>query len=101
MEFYLFISLFDLGVVYTELCRYSSALNVLLTVFSFFLKTPKSGAQTINMLAADPDLEQVSGKYFVDCEIAKESNRARDDELAEWFWNVSETWVGLKEPIGK
>lgn len=75
-------------------------MKVLTMVFSIFLKTPKSGAQTIIMLAADPDVEQVSGKYFVECQIVKESNRARDDELAEWFWNVSETWVGLKEPIG-
>ena len=65
----------------------------------FFVKTPKSGAQTIIMLAADPDLEQVSGKYFVECQIARESNRARDDELAEWLWNESEIYVGLKTPI--
>lgn len=72
--------------------------RLLLMVLGFFLKTPESGAQTTIMLAADPDLEQVSGKYFEDCQIARESYRARDDELAEWLWNVSETWVGLKEP---
>lgn len=63
------------------------------------MKTIKSGSQTIIALAADPDLEQVSGKYFVDCKIANESERAREDETAEWLWEMSEILTGLKEIV--
>lgn len=53
------------------------------------VKTAKSGAQTIIMLAVDPDLEEVTGKYFSDCEIGNENADARNDEDAEWLWNES------------
>lgn len=54
-----------------------------------FIKTRKSGAQTTIYLAVDPELEQVSGRYFKDCQIAKEAEHAKDDEMAEWLWNES------------
>lgn len=53
------------GVVRTEFARYDTLLSFLLKPFSWILlRTPKSGAQTSIMLAIDPDLEKVSGKYF-------------------------------------
>ncbi|KAJ6649595.1 Retinol dehydrogenase 11, partial [Pseudolycoriella hygida] len=53
-------------------------------------KTPKSGAQTSIMLAVDPGVANVSGKYFSDCAIAIESIEAQNDELATWLWKESE-----------
>lgn len=61
------------------------------------MKTVQSGSQTIVALAVDPDLEEVNGKYFVDCKIADESIHAKDDSMAEWLWEVSEILTGLKE----
>lgn len=60
------------------------------------MKTIKSGAQTIIALAVDPDLEAITGKYYVDCEIANESEEAKDDETAEWLWEISEIMTELK-----
>lgn len=59
------------------------------------LKTPKSGAQTSVMLAIDPDLEKVSGKYFRDCKEEEASSEARNDEKCEWLWNKTEEWCNL------
>lgn len=70
---------------------------ILLLPLSILLKTEKNAAQTSICLAVDPELEQVSGKYFSECKIKTESDRARDDELAEWLWDTSETMTGLKE----
>lgn len=50
------------------------------------------------MLAVDPDLEKVTGKYFADCKEKKPSRAAQDDEMAEWLWKTSEEWTGLAMP---
>jgi retinol dehydrogenase 13 len=54
-----------------------------------FLKTAKQGAQTQITLAIDPDLANVSGKYFDNCKEKKASKRGQDDATAEWLWNKS------------
>lgn len=60
-------------------------------------KTSKSGAQTTITVALDPALEGVTGKYFSDSVITKESLAAQDDETATWLWNKSVELSGLKE----
>jgi retinol dehydrogenase 13 len=55
-----------------------------------FSKTVKNGAQTQIMLALDPDLENVTGKYYNDCKQTEVAEVARDDEMAAWLWQKSE-----------
>lgn len=87
------------GAVNTELQRHVSIITAISwPIFWLITKSPKSGAQTSITVALDPELEQVSGKYFVDCEIAKEASRARDDDTAEWLWNESEKLTDLNVP---
>lgn len=62
---------------------------------NFLAKTPKSGAQTTIKLAVDPDLEEITGKYFSDCEEAVMFNSANDEELADWLWKYSEESTSL------
>lgn len=78
------------GAVRTELARHLTVMSVLLKPFFLFYKTPKSGAQTSIMLAVDPDLANVTGRYFADCKIANESAAAKNDEDAAWLWGISE-----------
>lgn len=49
------------------------------------------------MLAVDPDLDDVTGKYFVDCAIGHETAEAQNDETAEWLWEASERITQLKK----
>lgn len=77
--------------------KYIPIMNVIIAPLMLFMKTAKSGAQTIIALAVDPELEQVSRRYFADCRIANESIGAKDDELAEWLWEMSENLTGLKD----
>lgn len=60
-----------------------------------FVKTSIEGAQTQIMLACDPDLERVTGKYFADCREASMSRHAQNQETTEWLWNKSEILVNL------
>ncbi|KAG4078836.1 hypothetical protein HA402_007386 [Bradysia odoriphaga] len=81
------------GVVQTELMRYQTIVSKLAIPFRICLKNPKSGAQTQLMVALDPDLEKVSGKYFENCTMEEESSVAKDDEMAKWLWNTSAAWT--------
>lgn len=87
------------GTVRIELGRRSRILDIILSPFSLFMKTVKSGAQTTISLAVDPEWEQVSGRYFENCHISTESECARDDETAEWLWQTSEFMTGLKDTV--
>uniref|UniRef100_U5EU75 NADP-retinol dehydrogenase n=1 Tax=Corethrella appendiculata TaxID=1370023 RepID=U5EU75_9DIPT len=88
------------GVVDTELMRHMGIFNsffsgIFVKPFVWpFLKTPIAGAQTTIMLALDPDLEKVTGKYFADCELKDVADQAKDDKVAQWLWAVSEKWTG-------
>lgn len=81
------------GVVQTELLRHT--LSFWRYAVHFFSRTVKSGAQTTIMLAVDPDLEKVSGKYFADCAMTMPSSASMDYETAEWLWRTSEKLTGL------
>jgi len=42
-----------------------------------------------------PDLKNVSGKYFADCNETTPTTVARDTELAKKLWLFSEELVGI------
>ncbi|XP_062127085.1 LOW QUALITY PROTEIN: retinol dehydrogenase 13 [Drosophila sulfurigaster albostrigata] len=48
-----------------------------------FMKNAVEGAQCAIRLATDPQLKQVTGEYFNDCEIAPTSEAGQDKELAK------------------
>lgn len=85
------------GAVKTDISKDSSMILALMLapIFVWFLKSPKLGAQTQIRLAVDPKLEAVSGKYFSNCKVAKESKNAQNDEDAVWLWNESVKWTQL------
>jgi NAD(P)-dependent dehydrogenase (short-subunit alcohol dehydrogenase family) len=54
-----------------------------------FLKSTTQGAATTLFVACDPHIAGVSGAYFANQRLAKPSKVARDDDLAEALWEVS------------
>jgi NAD(P)-dependent dehydrogenase (short-subunit alcohol dehydrogenase family) len=52
--------------------------------------TVSEGARTSVYLATSEKVSGVSGKYFIDCRETRPSRAARDEELAERLWAVSE-----------
>jgi NAD(P)-dependent dehydrogenase (short-subunit alcohol dehydrogenase family) len=65
----------------------------------FFL-SPAKGARTSIYLASSPEVEGVSGEYFVKCKARPPRRPARDPEAAARLWQVSEELVGLPRDQG-
>jgi retinol dehydrogenase 14 len=79
------------GVVRTNLGKDATgAFRVLFTVTRPFLKTPEEGAATSVYLASAPELEGVSGKYFIDKKGTSSSRESYDEDIARRLWQVSE-----------
>jgi NAD(P)-dependent dehydrogenase (short-subunit alcohol dehydrogenase family) len=57
--------------------------------------SPAKGARTSVYLASSPEVEGVTGKYFVKCKERKPRAQARDPEAATRLWQVSAAMVGL------
>lgn len=86
----------DPGAIKTDIGRNIPITQAIMSVLLFFFyKSVKSGAQTTLKCALDPDLKDVSGRYFADCKIARESKSAQNDDDASWLWRTSEKLSGL------
>jgi NAD(P)-dependent dehydrogenase (short-subunit alcohol dehydrogenase family) len=56
---------------------------------------PEKGAETIVYLASSPEVEGVSGKYFVNRKAAASSRESYDEAIARRLWEVSERLTNL------
>jgi NAD(P)-dependent dehydrogenase (short-subunit alcohol dehydrogenase family) len=58
-------------------------------------RPPEEGARTPVYLATAPELEKVTGNYFVNMRPASSSGLSRDTGLQERLWELSEELTGL------
>ncbi|GAB0091561.1 Short-chain dehydrogenase/reductase SDR [Sergentomyia squamirostris] len=81
------------GTVLTNISRHMHVHRIAHAVgpilSTFFLKTPRSGAQTSIKLAVDPKIEFISGKYYSDVKEDEVAPQATDEQTSEWLWNES------------
>lgn len=70
--------------------------RIFLVIARMYFKTPYEGAQTLVHLAVTPGLENVTGKYFVDCAEAEQLPLAKDEGMAKKLWELTEQFVILK-----
>lgn len=82
------------GVVATGLAR--SALGRLMKLAAPFMLTPAEGARTSVYLASSPDVEGVTGKYFIACRAVNSSRESYDEATARRLWEVSARLTGLE-----
>ncbi|MDX1512090.1 MAG: hypothetical protein R3249_12135, partial [Nitriliruptorales bacterium] len=59
-----------------------------------FMATPDHGAATPVMLAVDPAVETVTGKYWSRSQQRRPSDEALDEQLAKALWDRSAELVG-------
>jgi NAD(P)-dependent dehydrogenase (short-subunit alcohol dehydrogenase family) len=64
-------------------------------VASPFFLSPAKGARTSVYLASSPEVEGVTGKYFVKCKQGTPRRWAQDPNAAQRLWRASEELVGL------
>ena len=62
-------------------------------VYAPFSLTPEQGARTSVYLSSSPEVEGVTGRYFVKCKEKAPSANARDEAAAARLWDVSEELV--------
>lgn len=78
------------GLVRTNIARNNGLLG---RVVNFFIGVrgiaPDRGAETPVYLAASPEVDGVSGRYFVDCRPVPSSGISYDAELAARLWDMS------------
>jgi retinol dehydrogenase-12 len=78
------------GAVATRLGQNNGRIATVLTkVLSPFFRTPDQGADTAVYLASSPEVEHVTGGYFVNRHPTRPSRAAHDDAVAARLWDVS------------
>ena len=87
------------GLVRTNIARNNGLLG---RVVNFFIRvrgiTPDQGAETPVYLAVSPEVEGVSGKYFVDCRPVPSIGMSYDAELAARLWDISTSLTAADDP---
>jgi retinol dehydrogenase 14 len=74
------------------------AQRLLVPLLRSVMKSPRRGAATSIHLASDPDLEQVTGRYFAKCEAKRSAEHSYDKAVAARLWQVSTDLVGNIAP---
>ncbi len=76
------------GFVATGIGRASGlGFRLLMRISRFAQKSPAEGALTSIYLASSPEVEKVTGKYFVDCRPVQSSRISYDPGLRSVLWN--------------
>lgn len=64
-------------------------------LFRRWMRTPEQGAATAVHLASSPEVEGVTGEYFIDERPVAPAPAALDDEAARRLWEVSARMTGI------
>lgn len=80
--------------------RFSFAIRALWALLRPFQITADEAAETPAFLATSPEIEGVSGAFFVDKRQRRTGGLTKDRVLAERLWNVSADLVGMEAPVG-
>lgn len=91
------INALDPGIVGTDIVlnRENGHGSFLAKCHKLLFRSPESVAQTIAALAASPEYEGVSGKYFVRGKAVASSHRSHDAYARKRVWELSERMTGL------
>lgn len=89
------VTSFSPGFCSTQLGRESSSFSQWFV--RHIAKSAEKGAQTGVHLAASPELEKVTGKYFVNMKEVKSSSRSYDLEAQKRIWKISEKMTHLTD----
>jgi NAD(P)-dependent dehydrogenase (short-subunit alcohol dehydrogenase family) len=60
----------------------------------------EAGAQTQIYLASSPEVEGVTGQYFVKKKSTRSNKESYNEDIAKRLWDVSEEMTGIRTPVG-
>jgi NAD(P)-dependent dehydrogenase (short-subunit alcohol dehydrogenase family) len=70
-------------------------MKIMGAIIPLIARPPEKGAETSIYLATSPEVEGISGKYFVDCKVTQPAPQASDTSVARKLWEVSAKIVHL------
>ena len=73
-------------------------MKVIILIARPFLISSRKGAITPIYLASSPEVEDVTGKYFVKKHVVQSSPESYDEDIARRLWEVSEELTHFKYP---
>ncbi len=77
------------GVCRTNIWSHQGVASPLFQFASLLMRSPEKGAETIVYLASSSDVDEISGRYFVDKAQRRSSVKTYDEELAGKLWDLS------------
>jgi len=84
------------GAVATNLARNNGGIvSAAWKLAGTFMRSPNNGARTQVYLASSPEVDGITGKYFIDCKEARSSAESHDASIARRLWDVSAQMTGL------
>lgn len=78
------------GFVATRFGHGTKIMSFIMSLLRPFQRSIDHGARTSIYLSSSPEVENISGEYFVDCKIAQPKSYAKDDAAAKRLWEISE-----------
>jgi len=74
-------------------------MKIMGAVIPLIARSPEKGAETSIYLASSPEVQSITGKYFVDCKVTQPAPQAADMAVARRLWGVSAEMVHLADAV--
>ncbi len=74
-------------------------MKIMGAVIPLIARSPEKGAKTSIYLASSPEVQDISGKYFVDSKVTQPAPQAADMSVARRLWDVSAEMAHLAEAV--
>jgi len=74
-------------------------MKVMGAVIPLIARSPEKGAGTSIYLASSPEVQSITGKYFVDRKVTQPAPQAADMAVAKKLWDVSAEMVYLADAV--
>jgi NAD(P)-dependent dehydrogenase (short-subunit alcohol dehydrogenase family) len=74
-------------------------MKIMGAVVPLIARSPEKGAETSIYLSSSPEVQSITGKYFVDCKVAQPAPQATDMAVARKLWDISAEMVHLADAV--
>jgi NAD(P)-dependent dehydrogenase (short-subunit alcohol dehydrogenase family) len=74
-------------------------MKIMGAIIPLIARPPEKGAETSIYLATSPEVQSITGKYFVDCKVTQPAPQASDKTVAKRLWDVSTELVHLADAL--
>ena len=74
-------------------------MKIMGVIIPLIARSPERGAKTSIYLASSPAVQNITGKYFVECKVTQPASQATDMVVARELWDVSVEMVHLADTV--